>query len=130
MAETSTTGQPGEEGRITTIEDLKQRQDAQESKLDRIVSLLEGDARSAERDTHRASQERVESRLERGTNIQDAMRQAIKDVDAERQQADAKAAHDAEHERLKTAKQPEQPPAEVAVSWKNKLQRGLFGGDR
>lgn len=113
----------------TTIADLKAEQDRQAGVLDRLLAIVERDEGKA----HGKAQDHVESRLDRSTEMAEAMRQAVRDVQAEREAAAATSAHDLEHARLKEKEKqaaPETPPREHMPTWKERLQQGMFGGDR
>jgi hypothetical protein len=109
------------------IDDLKAAQAEQGGKLDKILDLLAGD----EEEAHAGAQAHVESKLDRSSAIKDLVSKAVADVGAQ-QQADAeRAAHAAEHERLKAPPadpRPEDPPR-VEPTRKQRLQSRLFGGD-
>jgi Sec-independent protein translocase protein TatA len=110
-----------EPGRITSIEDLSARQDRTESKLDRVLDLLGGKDKD---DTPTAAKPS-------GLGLDD-IKKAIRDVGAEQQQQQADAAHAAEHDQLRQARQkePEHQPRDVMIRGKERLQRVLFGGDK
>lgn len=119
-------GPKQEEQRITTIAELSERQERTEGKLDRILGIL-GD-KGEHTQAHAGAQQHVEERLDRPGRIQDEMRQAIRDVRAEEQAAEARRQHDAEHQQMRPP--PETQPREVAVRGKAKLQRVLFGAEK
>lgn len=108
------------------IDRLEATQAEQGTKLDRIIDLISGEEQQA----HGQAQQHVESKLERSSNIADLVKRAVKDVGAEQAAEAERAAHAAEHDRLKAPPaepRTEQPPREMTR--KQKLQRGLFGGD-
>jgi hypothetical protein len=113
--------------RITTIDDLKTEQARQAGVLDELLSLVKG----GEREAHGAAQQHVEHRLDDPGHL-DEIKKAIRDVNAEQAAAQAQAAHDAEHGRLRQQQaEPEKPPREAMQTWKAKLQHRMFdGGER
>jgi hypothetical protein len=114
-----------EAARITTIDDLKTEQARQAGVLDQLLAIVKGEGGQAEgvkTDAHQAAQDRVDARLDRPSLVQDQMRQAVRDVQAE-------ADHKAEHDRLKQPPPAETAPREVVVRGKARLQRALFGAD-
>lgn len=106
---------------------LEATQAEQGTKLDRILDLITGEEQAA----HGAAQGHVESKLDRSSNIKDLVTKAVKDVGAEQAAEAERAAHAAEHERLKA------PPADPRTEQeprteptrKQRLQRAVFGGD-
>jgi hypothetical protein len=122
----------GEAARITTIEDLAARQQATDSKVDTLIGRIDqvlAGAAPAEQQAHQAAQDRVQHKLGDPGHL-DEIRQAIRDVAAEQQAAQAQAGHDAEHERLRSqAAVAEKQPREAMIRGKQRLQRFLFGAD-
>jgi uncharacterized protein YukE len=123
----------GEADRITTIEDLAARQDRTDSKVDGLTSRIDqvlAGGKHAEGQAHAAAQDRVEHKLSDPGHL-DEIKAAIRDVNAEAADAEARSAHDAEHERLRQGTQAaEQAPREAVVRGKQRLQRWIFGGDQ
>lgn len=117
----------GEAGRITTIEDIAQRQQATDSKVDGLVSKIDQMLGGGG-----PSEGKADTNPQQGQGLgMDQIRQAIRDVGAEEADAKAKADHDAEHERLKAAKDAaEHQPREAMQTWKGRLQRAMFGGEK
>ena len=118
----------GEAGRITTIEDIAARQQATDSKVDGLIGkidqLLGGKPDAAPK------ADAAPAAVHPGMDL-DAIKRAIRDVGAEEAQAKAQADHDAEHERLKAAQDAaEHAPREAMQTWKGKLQRAMFGGEK
>jgi uncharacterized coiled-coil protein SlyX len=117
-------GDPPADERLTRLEATQAEQG---TKLDKILDLIAGDEQAA----HGDAQHHVESKLDRSSSIKDLVAAAVKDVGAQ-EKADAdRAAHAAEHERLKAPPaepRPEDPP-QVEPTRKQRLQRSLFGGD-
>lgn len=126
------TGQPAsdpgtkEEERIASVAELQQRQQATDSKVDRILSIL-GD-RGEHTQAHETAQDKVEDRLDRPGRIQEEMATAIRSVRAEERAEEDRRQHAAEHERMRQPPQ-ETQPREAAVKGKARMQRILFGGD-
>jgi hypothetical protein len=121
-----------EAARITTIDDLKTEQAHQAGVLDQLLALVKGEGGQAEglkADAHTAAQGRVDARLDRPSVVQDQMRQAVRDVQAEAARQQAEADHRAEHDRLKQPPPAETAPREVVVRGKARLQRVMFGAD-
>ena len=117
-------GDDKEASRITTIEDLSARQDRTESKLDRILGLL---GSSTGNDAPASGADPAPR------PVLDDIKKAIRDVGAEQQQAQADAAHAADHDRLRSAqqqKEPENTPRDAMIHGKERLQKMLFGGPK
>ena len=126
-------GVSAEEDRITTIGELRAEQDRQAGVLDELLDLVRGGqqhGQRAVRTAHDTDREAVGRRLDRGSRVQDEMRQAIRDVRAEEQAEEARRQHDADHARIRQQPEPEHQPREVMVSGKARLQRLLFGADK
>lgn len=126
-------GVSAEEDRITTIDELRAEQDRQAGVLDELLGLVRGGQQHGQRGVrtaHDADREMVDRRLDRGSRVQDEMRQAVRDVRAEEQAEEARRQHDADHARMRQQPEPEQQPREVMVSGKARLQRLLFGADK
>jgi len=124
-------GGDGESARITTIEDLAARQQATDSRLDglagKIDQLLGGSRAAREPDPGAAGAPSSPG----GATGLDAIRQAIRDVHAEDKTAADQAAHAAEHDRLRAARDAaERQPREAMATWKGKLQKTMFGADK
>lgn len=92
------------------IRALEQRQGVIDGKLDRVLGLLEGDGKAPVTGSPPPPVP--------APDIAEQMRQAVRDVAAEQAKADQQ------------APAPENPPREIGVRGKARLQRGLFGGDR
>lgn len=109
------------------LDRVEATQAEQGTKLDRILDLISGEEQAA----HGAAQGHVESRLDRSSSIKDLVTKAVKDVGAEQAAEAERAAHAAEHDRLKAP--PPDPRLEqeprTEPTRKQRLQRGLFGGD-
>jgi hypothetical protein len=114
-----------ETARITTIDDLKTEQARQASVLDELLTLVKG----GEREAHGAAQQHVEHRLDDPGHL-DEIKRAIRDVNAEQAAAQAQAAHDAEHGRLRQQAEPEKPPREAMQTWKARMQYRMFDGGK
>ncbi len=125
-----TAGDP-ETGRITTIEQIAERQQATDAKVDGLIGKIDqliGGGKAPEPPA--APGVSGHGGQDPGAGM-DAIRQAIRDVHAEDDQARKQADHDAEHDRLKAARDAaEHQPREAMKPWKDKLQRVMFGGDR
>jgi hypothetical protein len=115
-----------EAGRITTIEDLSARQQQTDSKLDGIAAKLDRLLGGGQDDTPATTAAEPS-----GLGLDD-IKKAIRDVGAEQQQQQADAAHAAEHDQLRQARQkePEHQPRDAMIRGKERLQRVLFGGDK
>lgn len=122
--------QPGpdpEADRITTIDQLKTEQDRQAGVLDELLSLVKGGQQPPKTGAAPAPGDSGDGG---GPDRLGEIKQAIRDVRAEDAAADARAAHDAEHARLKEgAKAPEQQPRDAMPRGKARLQKLMFGGD-
>ena len=107
---------------------LEATQAEQGTKLDRILDLITGD----EQEAHTAAQGHVETKLDRSSAIKDLVSRAVADVGAQQQAEADRAAHAAEHERLRAPSpdpRPEEPPR-VEPTRKQRLQSVVFGGDK
>jgi hypothetical protein len=121
-----------EAARITTIDELATEQNRQAGVLDELLAIVKGEgaqAQGVQADAHTAARGRVDARLDRPSMVQDQMRQAVRDVQAEAARQQAEAAHNAEHDRLKQPPPAETAPREVVVRGKARLQRFMFGAD-
>ena len=92
------------------IRALEQHQSVIDGKLDRVLGLLEADGKAPVTGSPPPPVP--------APDIAEQMRQAVRDVAAEQAKAGPQ------------APAPEQPPREIGVRGKARLQRGLFGGDR
>jgi hypothetical protein len=110
------------------LDRLEATQAEQGSKLDRILDLISGDEDKA----HDAAQGHVESKLDRSSAIKELVTKAVADVGAQQQAEAERAAHAAEHDRLRAPSpdpRPEEPPR-VEPTRKQRLQSAFFGGDK
>jgi hypothetical protein len=96
------------------LDALEAGQAEQGGKLDQIIGMLKG----GETEAHAAAQAHTERRLDESSTIADQVKQAVRDVHAEEDQAKAK-----------PVPEPEQAPRESQSGIKGKLQRAMFGGD-
>lgn len=120
-------GDPGqgdpETGRIQSIQELSARQDRMDGKLDQLLSRFGiGDGGQGVAPAQQPAQQQPPNDPgARPALMQDQMRQAIRDVNAEQAAAAAKA--------QSQQQQPpaEQSPREVTLRGKERLQRWLFG---
>ena len=103
----------GDAARLKAVED---EQAAQGSKIDRILGLLGGDKPAADAPKGDGPGD---------DTIAEQVRKAVEKVGAEKAQAEAEAAHKAEHEKIAA----EKAPRESASGWRGKLQKAMYGGD-
>lgn len=119
----------GEAGRIETIEGIAARQQQTDAKVDSLVGKIDQLLGGGKPDAAPKA-DAAPAAVHPGMDL-DAIKRAIRDVGAEEADAKAKADHDAEHERLKAAQDAaEHAPREAMQTWKGRLQRAMFGGDR
>ncbi len=118
----------GEAGRVKSLDDrfgaIEARQEKQEGLLEQILGKLGGGGGEAEPVT-RGDEPAAPSPGE----MAEQMRQAVRDVRAEEAAEQARAAHDADHAKMRTP-EPEQTPREVMIRGKARLQRLMFGAER
>lgn len=105
------------------IDQLAARQERTESKIDKVLDMLGG------KDDPPAPGTGAAGAGSPPADHLGEIKQAIRDVRAEEQQAAADAAHKADHDRLKNKPEPEKQPRESGPTWKDRLQNVMFGGD-
>jgi hypothetical protein len=105
-----------------TLKEVAERQERTESKLDTLIDTVKGLGGG-----HKAAEETA-APADSGITL-DSIKQAVRDVGAEQAQADADAAHAADHDKLRQPKEPEHAPRESMPTWKQKLQKAAFGID-
>lgn len=124
--------QPGDE-EVSRIEALDERFGRIESEqaehrgmLQQILDRVGG----AEQDAHGKAQEHTRRRLEQtpAQTMADQVKRAVQDVEAEKAAEQTRAAHDADHERIRQLA--ERPPREPVSGFRGRLQRAMFGADQ
>lgn len=130
-AKPENTGQPpsdqGPKQEEQRIDQLEQRQNSMDSKLDRILDRLGGGGKDQGDAGSSGQPARQDPPADRPGQIQDQMAEAIRAVRAEEKAEEARRQHDADHQRMKPPQ--ETAPREVTVRGKARLQRALFGGE-
>lgn len=117
-------GGDGEGSRIQSIQELSARQDRMDGKLDTLLAKF-GIGSSGQQP--QPQQQGTAGQGSRPGEMQEQMRQAIRDVRAEEAAAAARAA--AGQQQGQQQPPAEQKPREVTLRGKAKLQRRLFGAD-
>jgi hypothetical protein len=107
---------------------IETEQKTQRGLLEQIAAAVGGTGPAAA--AHDKAEARTQDRLANppAATIADQVRQAVKDVQAEQDQAARDQAHQADHDKLRQAS--EQPPREPQSGPRARLQRILYGGDR
>lgn len=113
-----TTQEPAAEtqaGQDARLDKLEATQAEQGGKLDQILALIKGDGKEE------AAPAQTEGGPADQSTIADQVRQAVRDVHAEEEQAAAKFKPDDAPK--------EKPPRESQSGFRGKLQRAMYGGD-
>lgn len=124
--------QPGDD-EVTRIEALDERFGRIESEQAEHRGMLEqildrvGGARD---DAHDKAEKHTQHRLAHppAESMADQVKKAVRDVEAEKEAERTRAAHDADHERIR--QEAERRPRELSSGFRGKLQRVMFGGDQ
>lgn len=120
MADSDTGPEPADTD--ARFEKIEAEQERQGSILDEIRAALKGG-----HDTPAAAPAGADEPAP--ADMAEQMRQAVRDVNAEQQQADHDRQHAADHDRMRRP-EPETTPREAMARGKARLQRAMFGGDR